>query len=262
MDQMLPVRSAATVLPLRDGPQGVEVLMLRRNLRSDFVGGAYVFPGGAVDDDDHSVHDLVVGLSDDVASARLGVVSGALASYVAAVRELFEEAGLLLACDENGAARQWDDAATVGRMALNRLAVNAGTIGFFDMLRGEGLRLDLRDLHYLAHWVTPLGPPRRFDTRFFVTRAPQDQVATHDEGETVADAWIRPIDAIAAQQRGDFEMILPTITNLRGIAHFATVDDVLEHAQSQENIPRIEPRIVEVDGVMRIMLPDGNSFDA
>lgn len=263
MDEILIPRPAATVLPLRDGPNGFEVLMLRRNLRSDFVGGAYVFPGGGVDAADSGplAESLALGASDAEASARLGLEGGGLAYYVACLRELFEEAGLLVVCDANGVAQAMSDERTVERMARQRRAVNEKTLRFLDMMRDEQLLLDLRELEYVAHWVTPVGPPRRFDTRFFVALAPGGQVATHDAGETVADTWIRPVDALAARVRGEFEMILPTIRNLEAISHFDTAKDVLDYARAKTTIPRIEPRFVTADGEVRLLIP-GDDGDA
>src|SRR5665213_2779982 len=204
MDQILLPRPAATVLSLRDGPEGYEVLMLRRNLNSDFVGGAYVFPGGGVEE----------------ASKRLDLAAGGLAYFVACLRELFEEAGLLVACDGRGAPFRFSSHEVTHRLAAHRRAVNNSTMEFVEMMELEKITLDFRGIAYLAHWVTPVGPPRRFDTRFFVALAPNDQTAACDEGETVADQWIRPADALTAHARGELEMILPTIRNLESIAHF------------------------------------------
>ena len=263
MDQILEPRPAATVLSLRDGPRGYEVLMLRRNLNSDFVGGAYVFPGGGVDDVDAgpAAQRLAYGLDDAVASQRLGLAAGGLAYYVACLRELFEEAGLLVACDERGESFHFAGHEMVHRLAVHRRAVNDSTLGFVEMMDFESLSLDLRGIAYLAHWVTPVGPPRRFDTRFFVSLAPSDQTAACDEGETVADQWIRPVDALAAHERGELDMILPTIRNLQAIAHFETARDVLDYANGLSAVARIEPRIVERDGGVVILIPGDEGFD-
>ena len=129
------------------------------------------------------------------------------------------------------------------------------------MLRREGLQLDLRNLEYLAHWVTPVGSPRRYDTRFFVVLAPANQIATHDAGETVADRWLSPNEALAAFERGEFEMILPTVRNLRAVAHFAEARDVLEHARGLDDIVCIEPRIIDRDGTLAIVTPGDEGFD-
>jgi len=261
MAQNMSPRPAATVITLRDGPNGYEILMLRRNLNSDFVGGAYVFPGGRVDESDAgpSAERLCYGLSDTEASRRLALGSGGLAYYIACLRELFEEAGLLIACNDRGEPVHLSDE-SIGRLAASRRKVNAGTLDFVAMMAREEYLLDLRGLEYVAHWVTPVGPPRRFDTRFFVALAPHDQVATHDAGETVADQWIRPIDALDAHARGELEMIFPTIRNLEAIAHFTTADEVLEYARTVDVI-RVEPRVISRDGEVRILLPSDDGYD-
>jgi 8-oxo-dGTP pyrophosphatase MutT (NUDIX family) len=237
--------------------------MLRRNLNSDFVGGAYVFPGGRVDESDAgpAAQRLALGMSDAEASRRLELEGGGLAYYVACLRELFEEAGLLVACHRDGEPVEFNDDELIRRVAVSRREVNAGTLDFISMMEREGLLLDLRGLEYIAHWVTPVGPPRRFDTRFFVALAPPDQVATHDAGETVADQWIRPIDALNAHARGELEMILPTIRNLEAIAHFQSSREVLSYARSLTDIVRIEPRIVTRQGDVQILLPGEDGYD-
>jgi 8-oxo-dGTP pyrophosphatase MutT (NUDIX family) len=263
MAETPPPRLAATVMMLRDGQQGYEILMLRRNLQSDFVGGAYVFPGGGVDhaDGELATRRLVVGLNDEEASRRLNLASGGLAYYVASLRELFEEAGLLVACSANGEPRRFNDVDTIRRMATHRRAVNDGTLDFGDMLEREELCLDVRELEYVAHWVTPVGPPRRFDTRFFIAMAPVGQVATHDAGETIADRWVRPIDALNAFERRELDMIMPTIRNLEAIADFTTARDVVNHARSLEHIARIEPRMVRSGDDLIILLPGDAGYE-
>src|ERR1700722_1727832 len=250
MAEILLPRPAATVITVRDGVNGYEILMLRRNLNSDFVGGAYVFPGGRVDETDAGARaaGLSFGLDDGEASRRLGLESGGLAYYVACLRELFEEAGLLVVCTRDGAPFHLSDDATIQRLSISRRDVNAGTLDFLEMLEREDFVLDLRGLEYVAHWVTPTGFSRRFDTRFFVVMAPVDQVATHDAGETVADQWIRPLDALDAHVRGELEMMPPTISNLKAIAHLSTAHEVLDFAHSRSDVVRVEPRIVTRDG--------------
>ena len=256
MSDVLIPRPASTILPLRDGTTGVEVLLVRRNLNSDFVGGAYVFPGGAVDAGDAALADRVAGLDDPTASERLGLVAGGLAYYVAALRELFEEAGLLLVTGPDGAT-----GADVGVMAHWRDELNARRCAFADVLDGLDQVLDLRGVAYLAHWVTPVGPPRRFDTRFFVVEAPADQTAGHDETETVAHRWLRPVDALALAASGAITMILPTIRNLESIAGFDRVADVLAWAGSARSVARVEPRMLERDGETVIVLPGDEGYE-
>ena len=258
MAEILSPRPAATVITVRDAANGYEILMLRRNLNSDFVGGAYVFPGGGVDDADGgpAADRLAFGLSDAEASRRLDLERGGLAYYVACLRELFEEAGLLIVCDANGEPVQLNDPATTARLAASRRDVNAGTLNFTEMMEREGLLLDFRGLEYVAHWVTPVGPPRRYDTRFFVALCPPAQLAAHDDHETVADVWLRPREALLQHERGEFEMIFPTIKNLEAIADLSSANDVLLYARNKQNIPKIEPQFIERDGEVIVVIPE------
>jgi 8-oxo-dGTP pyrophosphatase MutT (NUDIX family) len=259
MAETLVPRPAATVLTLRDAPNGYEILMLRRNARSEFMAGVFVFPGGAVDAEDASAS--VYGLDDDIASERLGLARGGLAYYVACLRELFEEAGLLIVCDDDGHERRFTTPEELSRLASYRRALNAHEITMSEVLRKERVCLDLRDISYLAHWITPVGPPRRYDTRFFVALAPEGQPATHDANETVADRWMRPTDALAAQRAGEFEMVPPTIRNLEAVAHFATPREVLDFARALGPIAAIEPRLIERDGSTVVVIPGDEGFE-
>ncbi|HXY26659.1 MAG TPA: hypothetical protein VEH82_00085, partial [Acidimicrobiales bacterium] len=265
----VPLRPAATVMLVRDEPVALggtvlEVLMVRRNLRSDFVGGAYVFPGGAVDplDGGAEAEALCVGRSDAEASALLGLESGGLAFWVAVVRETFEEAGLLLARREGGAALLHGDPGEEARFAAERRAVNDGSRHFLELVRDERLRLSVGDIHYFAHWITPRGAPRRYDTRFFVAAAPPGQMAAHDAGETIADVWITPHDALAQHRAGEIEIIFPTIRNLQAIGRFATSAELLDAAACASSaVPAIEPRVVPDGSGMRIVLPGDPEYD-
>jgi 8-oxo-dGTP pyrophosphatase MutT (NUDIX family) len=266
----LPIRAAATVTLVRDAPEGpragqLEVLMVRRNLNSDFVGGAYVFPGGSVDlaDGGAEAEAACQGRSDAEASALLGVDSGGLAYWVAVVRETFEEAGLLLAERPGGPPLLAGDAEEEARFVTERAAVNAGTRRFLDLCRDERLRLGVGDIHYFAHWITPKGAPRRFDTRFFVAAAPPGQIAAHDAGETIAEIWITPDDALAGHRAGTIEIIFPTIRNLQAIGRFATAAELLDAAAAASGaVPTIEPRVVADGNGMRIVLPGDEGYAA
>ena len=265
MSEVLVPRDAATVMLVRDGAAGVEVFMLRRNLNSAFVGGAYVFPGGAVDDHDRHVDlDAVcAGRSDRNASELLGIdpPRGGLAFWVAAIREAFEEAGVLLAYDRNGGICDWSGPEVAARFAEHRKAVDAGDRRLVDVCVEEGLQLAVDAMHYFSHWITPIGPPRRYDTRFFVARAPEGHTYLHDDRETIANTWIRPVDALAAHRRGEFEIIVPTVRNLDAISRFDTTDDLLSAAAKIETVPAILPRVVQdLDGT-RILLPGDPGYD-
>jgi 8-oxo-dGTP pyrophosphatase MutT (NUDIX family) len=244
----------------------LEVLMVRRNLHSDFIGGAYVFPGGGVDlaDGGADAEAACVGRSDAEASALLGVSSGGLAYWVAVLRESFEEAGVLVAYGEGrteGPLLSLSDDDQASRFVEHRRAVNAGTRGFLDVCRQEGLRLAVDRVHYFAHWITPVGAPRRYDTRFFVAGAPPFQTPAHDAAETIAWEWIRPGTALRRHRDGEIELIFPTICNLKAIGRFATSEELLAAAAAAGRIPVIEPRVVADGNGVRILLPGDPGYD-
>lgn len=259
----VPLRDAATVLILRDGLEGLEVFMLRRNLNSDFVGGAYVFPGGAVDPHDrHADLDPVCqGRSDADASARLGIDSGGLAFWVAAIRESFEEAGVLLAYDADGLV-DLDADETIEKWQRHRQQVDAAQLTMVDLCRLEGLCLAVDGMHYFGHWITPEGAPRRYDTRFFVAAAPPNQTPLHDDHEVIANEWIRPADGIARAEAGELTMMPPTLSSLKAIARFDTAAEALAAATEITDVPTILPRVIAYDGGVRIVLPGDPDYDA
>lgn len=259
----VPLRDAATVLLLRDGFEGLEVFMLERNLRSDFAGGAYVFPGGAVDPADRAadLDGLCEGRSDADASRRLGVDGGGLAYWVAAIRESFEEAGVLLAYDAAGAIVDLDDVAGTERWAEHRAAVDKGARRLIEVCQAEDLRLAVDGMHYFGHWITPEGAPRRYDTRFFLAAAPTRQTPLHDDRETIAHEWIRPADGLARVQARELTMMPPTTASLRAISQFDTAADALAAATEITRVPAICPRVIAIDGGVRIVLPGDRGYD-
>ena len=224
------------MLLVRDGERGLEVAMLRRRLESGFVPGAYVFPGGALDPEDRDPQwsDRCDGHDDASASATLGATAGGLAYWVAAVRECFEEAGLLLARRTDGGALGVDrDAAVAARFDGHRRAVDRGEVDLRSVVEAEDLVLPVGELHYFARWITPEPAPRRYDTRFFLGRAPDDQVLRHDGDETIAALWARPTDALARNAAGDFELIRPTQHSLEILSDYPDADAVLAAAAAR-----------------------------
>lgn len=226
-----PVRDGATVMLLRDGPhhdRPLEVFMLRRHPRTAF-GSIHVFPGGVVDDADGHL-DLdrrCPGFTDADASAQLGIERGGRAFWIAAIREAFEEAGVLLARTRDGAPVRFDgDPALAARFDEHRRAVHARERTFLDVLDAEDLSLALSDLRYVSHWITPESEPKRFDTRFFLARAPEGHVYAHDDGELISSEWVRPHDALARHRAGEFAMIEPTIVSLQDIGRFASAEEL------------------------------------
>ena len=257
----VPVKPAATVLLVRDADAGgVEVFMLRRTFNAAFASGMFVFPGGKVDDVDgvDEIAELCDGLTDSHASALLGIASGGLAYWVACIRECFEEAGVLLARHEStGDVVRFDDDATAKRFEEERENIHDGSVALLDLCKREGLRLTTDDIHYVSHWITPMGEKRRFDTRFFIARAPQAQEPLHDDGETIESFWISPQEAIERAHEKDLMLMPPTKANIEFLLPYKTADEVLE-AAAQVGMPQtILPKLkIDSDGrVVGIAMP-------
>jgi 8-oxo-dGTP pyrophosphatase MutT (NUDIX family) len=264
----VPVRPAATVMLVRDAPTredgcGVEVCMLQRNLQSDFVGGAFVFPGGGVDPEDGEpeVEGLCIGRTDRDASAQLGLPTNGLAFWVAAIRESFEEAGVLAATHADGEPLRLDDPVVAARFARHRRAVDQRERRLIEVCAEEDLRLHLDQMHYFGHWITPPGAPRRYDTRFFLAAAPPGQHAVHDDREVIATRWVHPIDALAAHTAGAFAMLPPTVASLRSLCRFGSATDALAAAAEATSVPTMAPRVLADEGGMRIVLPGDPDYD-
>lgn len=253
-------RAAATTLVLRDGAAGLEVLMVRRSPNASFMPGAYVFPGGAVDAADAAAAPACSETSAALAR-RIGAVTRvgdeALAYAVAALRECFEECGLWLGLPASASPPD-------GWEAL-RARLHHGE-AFAVLASGAGLALATDGLFPWSHWVTPLGLPKRFDTLFFVVRAPQGQVPTVDLGETTTLAWVHPPSALAEQAAGRFAMEFATVRTVESLLPFAagSVDALLAHAATLSDLPPLHPRLrVDDDGrVLGVLLPGQPGYDA
>ena len=252
-----PPRAAATLVVVRDGPSGIEVLLSRRAERGDHNSGAWVFPGGIVDPGDREAHACCAGIDDATASARLGLEANGLDHYIAAVRECFEESGLLFATDRSGELVGFDHAggAPLGawRGSLHR---NERTLG--DMCREFGLTLALDRLAYLSHWLTPLARPKRFDTRFFIAEAPALQTAAFDGTEMVEQLWLRPAEALT--RASELKLMTPTQKTLELVGTHATAAALLTWARSPREVALIMPRVANGRQGMRPVLPDEPAF--
>src|SRR5436190_4094876 len=220
-------RLASAVMLLRDttSGQGIEVFMVRRVIQSDFMPDVYVFPGGSVTADDRAAEQaegvcmpVAPAISDPEGRTNLG--SGARA---AAIRELFEEAGVLLAY-RTGEILALDEE-DVPRFAAYRQAFNQRRGSLVELAQAEKLRLATDHLGYYAHWITPEGMPKRFDTHFFITTAPAEQEAAHDRLETSEGVWITPAEALARSEQGTFPLVFATIHQLRELAVFHSVQE-------------------------------------
>jgi 8-oxo-dGTP pyrophosphatase MutT (NUDIX family) len=244
MNKVVPALPAATVTLVRDTPDGVEVLMLQRNHQSGFMPGMFLFPGGGLDPEDQGAAVLgrCAGLDDKAASATLGIASGALAYWAAAIRESFEEAAMLLAYDESGALLNPQTHERLERFEEYRRRLNAGEPVLASMLERENLTLAVDRLTYFSHWITPIGAPRRYDTRFFVAVAPHGQEALHDNVEAIHHVWVNPAKAVERYGSGEYKMRTPTIRTLERFAEFATTDALIESLRGQ-TITAVQPRI-------------------
>ena len=268
---MVVPRDASTVILVRGGdtvhPGPLEVLLLRKTIKAEFAGGAYVFPGGSVDAADRSaeIAALCAGRDDADASSQLGLGSGGLAFWVAAVRECFEEAGILLASGSGsgpgGELVSLTDGHVARRFQAHRDAVNRDPEAFSRVCAEEGLKLAVDRIHYFSHWITPEGAPRRYDTRFFVVEAPAGQTAFNDGSETVENIWITPAEALERSRAGSMALVYPTIRSLEEIDRFRTAAEVVAAARAIEEIPANLPRVT-VDGrEVRILLPGDTGYE-
>ena len=213
-----PLRPAATVLLLRNGPQGLEVLMTRRAMTASFAPGAYVFPGGGIDPADAQAHAL--------AARRATQSDTQLTQAIAAIRESFEELGILLA--RHGDGRMADDSDIA---ALNR---HASAADFAQQCQQRGLTLAADQVYLLAHWVTDRDLPRRFDVPFLVAHMPDGQTPVADDKEQFEPVWVRPADALSRHAAGDFFIIFPTIRTLERLQHFADAQSVLAACANEQ----------------------------
>lgn len=214
---------------VRDAPD-LQVFMVRRNLESRWVAGAYLFPGGAVDPEDGSPEMLrrVHGLDEAVADSRLATGPGAMRFWVAAIRESFEEAGVLLARD--AASSEHLDVASdeaTADLDADRRALIAGERAFDEIVQRRALVLDAGALDVFAHWITPPGAARRYDTWFFVAPAPEGHTYLHDDDELVASEWVRPGDALDRARREEIQLIYPTYRSLQALARYDTAAALL-----------------------------------
>ena len=256
--EQIRARPAATIVVIRAQYEALEILMLRRSPEVAAASDAYVFPGGGVDDVDAEVvaRNLVSGRDDASANGCLDLDRGALAYYCAALRELFEEAGILLAADASGerAARRGSE------LAAWREELAGSRVRWPDLLAREGLRLAVGELHYLAHWVTPVTRPRRYDTRFFVATAPAGQLARADGIETTEHVWVTADEALRRFEAAEWNMLVPTVHTLSALAPMRRVEEVLRHVATSP-VRRTQPREIERDGRVVVVVPGEEGYE-
>ena len=216
-------RPAATVALVRDGADGIESYLLVRNPRLEFAAGATVFPGGAVDDADHdpALLEVASGADEMTLSARMGSPPGASGYWFAAVRECFEEIGVLLTGGSD--PPRFDPS----ELHAYRGALLHDETSLLDVCRSLEVTLSLQSLRYFAHWITPAHSPRRYDTRFFIAPMPEGQSPDPDRGELVSGRWWKPADALEAHDDDELELILPTQRSLLAIGAHPDVASLL-----------------------------------
>ena len=227
---------------------------MQRHRASKFAGGDFVFPGGKIEADDNpdDAAAWCAGLDVQRAAARLGLgddTRTALGFWIGAIRETFEEVGILLAVDRDGRP------ARVGepRFAEYRVACQTDNQAFWTMLKTEGLTLSTDRLVSFAHWITPEESPFRYDTRFFAAPAPEDQEAVVDEHEVIDLRWLSPRGAIEAFERGEISLRNPTVQNLK-LCDGLSVKETLERLDGRD-VPTIRPRVIMEGGQRRILMP-------
>ena len=251
---------SATVIVARDGANGIELFMLERHIRSDFVGGAYVFPGGKVDpsDCDQTLEDFIDGPPAAEAAALVEARPDvALGFHLCAIRETFEEAGVLLARDARSGNVVRLDGDDRERFVDARRALNERTTTLLDVARSLQIRYALDLMYYFSRWITPVGLHRRYDARFFLAALPDGQTPVHDALETTSSLWVRPEDALARARAGELMVIFPTRKTLEEMARFGTVGDAIA-STARKDIRAILPEVVLHEGVPRVQLPDGS----
>lgn len=239
---------AATVILLRETP-ALEVLMIRRHENSSFAGGALVFPGGKVDAGDEDTHwrDHATGLADDTVIAR---------AQIAAIREAFEEAGVLLALGPDG---EMLSGAKTLELTPWRERVLENDAAFMDLVVSEKLILNCAPLRLFAHWAPPARLHKRYDTLFFVAPFPATQKIIADGNEATEALWINPGEAVAARERGERKMIFPTIRNVELLALSSTIDEVCDFA-ARRRIVTVTPEIEMREEGAFLTIPDGLGY--
>ncbi|HEY6578613.1 MAG TPA: hypothetical protein VIY09_04770 [Rhizomicrobium sp.] len=241
---------AATILLVRDSRQGIEVLMVKRHHEVAFAAGALVFPGGkaARDDRDAALACLCDGADGFAPEMR--------ALAIAAIREAFEEAGVLIARDADTGAFVGE--ARLGGLQPFRERIEKGQVRLVEFLREEGLRLACDQLAPFAHWITPKSQPKRFDTRFFLARAPAGQIGQHCGRESVDSLWVRPEDAVANHDR--WKLMFPTRLNLMKLSRAQTVDEALAVARAATPVT-VEPWIESGTDGKFVRIPDDAGYE-
>lgn len=253
------LRTASTVLLLREAAGGMEIFMVQRNRQIEFSSGALVFPGGSMDPNDHEIATdpaLVAdrgGLDTDTAAIRIG-----------GIRETFEESGILLARPRGSSSLV--SAEKADALGSQREELDAGEVSFADILREHNLTPAIDLLALFAHWITPVNLPKRFDTHFLLALAPADQIGRHDGRESVDSVWLSPKAALEAAESGRYNLPFPTIRNLIKLDKLPTAQAAMDFARTTPVVTVVPEMSRNENGTTRLRIPieagyDGDIFD-
>ena len=252
---------AATVILTRENEKGsFDIFLMRRHKKQSFMGGAFVFPGGRVDeaDCDPQLHAFADGLDVEEARQKLGEADlpadKALGLFFAAVRETFEEARILLASDAEGKPIHLTDDQHVAQWETDREKIHEGEITLTDLARKENIRFALDHLMPYSHWITPEVETKRFDTRFLVARMPGEQRPRHDAIEMTESIWLTPSEALKRQKAGNLPLMPPTLKTIEELSEFSSIDHLFSSAASRK-IQTILPQAFQAEGGFGVKLP-------
>jgi 8-oxo-dGTP pyrophosphatase MutT (NUDIX family) len=266
MTDQSPLRDAATIILLREADDGFEVFMVRRHGKSQFMANRYVYPGGKLDAADCTsvATRHVEGLTPELARERLAEEVEPLTAiglFLAGIRETFEEAGILLArrAGEEALIDLSSDNYVAKKFQEYREQLHQGELALSSLAEREKLVFPLDRLGYFAHWITPYVEPRRFDARFFVAIAPDSQRPLHDARETTDSTWIRPADAVAQNQNGEFMLAPPTLRTLQQLAEFDSAQEAFQWSLDHDP-PTILPHMEQREGKVWLFLPGDPEF--
>jgi glyoxylase-like metal-dependent hydrolase (beta-lactamase superfamily II)/8-oxo-dGTP pyrophosphatase MutT (NUDIX family) len=247
-------RPASTLIIVRDGEAGMEVLLGEKTSKVNFAAGAFVFPGGALDESDFPDNFTISGkLSVDKANQILGVSDGGLSYWIAAIRECFEEIGVLFAAPARGGMPSEKE--FVAFESNERKKLERGEVTFHEALKHAEFSLEIDQLHYFSRWVTHAGSPRRYDTRFFIARMPQGQIARHDGGELVDHRWVKPDEALRLNSQGELNLMFPTQKTIEKLQEFSDVEEALSYTLSAPPATPMEPRLTVGAEGKKLLVP-------
>ncbi|MBQ8102030.1 MAG: NUDIX hydrolase [Afipia sp.] len=253
------LRTASTVLLLREAAGGMEIFMVQRNRQIEFSSGALVFPGGSMDPDDREI-----AADPALVADRGGLDIETAAIRIGGIRETFEESGILLARQRGSASLV--TAAKAAELGSHREALDEGKLRFADILRQHDLVPAIDLLALFAHWITPVNLPKRFDTHFLLALAPPDQIGKHDGRESVDSVWLSPKAALEAAESGRYNLPFPTIRNLIKLDKLGTAQAAMDHARTMSVVTVVPEISRNADGTTRLRIPleagyDGDVFD-